>query len=157
MQDCAVTFGSTKNFYCCRSCALLCASLPLEVLRISTVVDQLVFYSIPTPLEVLRISTVVDTPYVRAAAEPLEVLRISTVVDCNKITLPRGAFGSTKNFYCCRFCSQTWEIVTFGSTKNFYCCRFHYPPPFPVPLEVLRISTVVDAFQRVHHAGLWKY
>ena len=40
---------------------MLCTlSSPLEVLRISTVVDMSVFKSAVTPLEVLRISTVVD-------------------------------------------------------------------------------------------------
>ena len=54
---------------------------PLEVLRISTVVD------IPSdrveriPLEVLRISTVVDFCQPSYCGFPLEVLRISTVVD----------------------------------------------------------------------------
>ena len=33
------------------------------------------------PLEVLRISTVVDTDEMHHSVEPLEVLRISTVVD----------------------------------------------------------------------------
>ena len=75
------SFGSAKNFYCCRSVAVELEKYPLEVLRISTVVDyghkvenalafgsaknfyccrsgQVLMY--PFPLEVLRISTVVD-------------------------------------------------------------------------------------------------
>ena len=75
---------------------------PLEVLRISTVVDYLAesplsepfgstknFYccrlycarDADLPLEVLRISTVVDLRMRLHAIQPLEVLRISTVVD----------------------------------------------------------------------------
>ena len=54
------TFGSTKNFYCCRYLAELEADSPLEVLRISTVVDISALTSFAFPLEVLRISTVVD-------------------------------------------------------------------------------------------------
>ena len=34
-----MTFGSAKNFYCCRSCRAITEYKPLEVLRISTVVD----------------------------------------------------------------------------------------------------------------------
>ena len=33
------TFGSAKNFYCCRSLFPSITVIPLEVLRISTVVD----------------------------------------------------------------------------------------------------------------------
>ena len=77
----SITFGSAKNFYCCRSWSASEITLPLEVLRISTVVDIVdVCRSIP-PLEVLRISTVVDLLNSRKQRTPLEVLRISTVVD----------------------------------------------------------------------------
>ena len=55
--------------------------MPLEVLRISTVVDIDLINSFFFPLEVLRISTVVDTRGFLPALSPLEVLRISTVVD----------------------------------------------------------------------------
>ena len=48
------------NFYCCRSNFSYIAEEPLEVLRISTVVDPDVHTLTPGPLEVLRISTVVD-------------------------------------------------------------------------------------------------
>ena len=56
---------------------------PLEVLRISTVVDLMKRLSYQNPLEVLRISTVVDFNAwnVGGIPGPLEVLRISTVVD----------------------------------------------------------------------------
>ena len=97
-----IAFGSAKNFYCCRSSTIVPSCSPLEVLRISTVVDSnfaavshLPFgsaknfyccrYYIPpikiTPLEVLRISTVVDGLGNQFDSRPLEVLRISTVVD----------------------------------------------------------------------------
>ena len=96
---------------------------PLEVLRISTVVDVMIllfplspfgsaknFYCCrfisastrPFPLEVLRISTVVDVTLIGYGSTPLEVLRISTVVDKK------------------------------------------YKKNIKKPLEVLRISTVVD-------------
>ena len=54
------------------------------------------------PLEVLRISTVVDFERVYLAVPPLEVLRISTVVDDMIIDTWSESFGSAKNFYCCR-------------------------------------------------------
>ena len=55
------SFGSAKNFYCCRSCRpTIPCHKPLEVLRISTVVDELLEKAEALPLEVLRISTVVD-------------------------------------------------------------------------------------------------
>ena len=74
-------FGSTKNFYCCRYKFKRPCKHPLDVLRISTVVD-IGFRTVKQlPLEVLRISTVVDTLLFGAGNEPLEVLRISTVVD----------------------------------------------------------------------------
>ena len=76
------TFGSAKNFYCCRSGVYHRVRLiPLEVLRISTVVDTPPLCLIGHPLEVLRISTVVDRSSCYFTSEPLEVLRISTVVD----------------------------------------------------------------------------
>ena len=56
-----MAFGSTKNFYCCRSpFPVVVTILPLEVLRISTVVDIDSSMTLSIPLEVLRISTVVD-------------------------------------------------------------------------------------------------
>ena len=94
----------------------------------------------------------------------LEVLRISTVVDTLSVR-SRRAFGSTKNFYCCRWlglkiCCSALEVLristvvdpkyifilsfVFGSTKNFYCCRCNYHSVDSISLEVLRISTVVD-------------
>ena len=54
------------------------------------------------PLEVLRISTVVDLTKLNDMKSPLEVLRISTVVDRKYMFETFGTFGSTKNFYCCR-------------------------------------------------------
>ena len=45
----------------------------------------------------------------------------------------------------------------FGSTKNFYCCRSRKSTVNASPLEVLRISTVVDAVILSHHILLWKY
>ena len=78
-----ISFGSAKNFYCCRYSDLFIFVGPLEVLRISTVVDSSLavaglypfgsaknFYCCRScraiteykPLEVLRISTVVDLP-----------------------------------------------------------------------------------------------
>ena len=98
----ASSFGSAKNFYCCRSSA----SVPL-----------------PSPLEVLRISTVVDSKSITLSDMPLEVLRISTVVDIYHHHAAIVAFGSAKNFYCCRFMLSALRNVSFGSTKNFYCCR----------------------------------
>ena len=55
----------------------------MEVLRISTVVDQCMPLLLLLPLEVLRISTVVDSCRPIVSAQPLEVLRISTVVDAD--------------------------------------------------------------------------
>ena len=55
-----VSFGSAKNFYCCRYQITGEKTKPLEVLRISTVVDLSPFVKDHPPLEVLRISTVVD-------------------------------------------------------------------------------------------------
>ena len=81
------SFGSTKNFYCCRSMILLLLPRPLEVLRISTVVDIIPTTLRACPLEVLRISTVVDPPFPDVVDTPLEVLRISTVVDLFLATL----------------------------------------------------------------------
>ena len=63
-------------------------SRPLEVLRISTVVDRAEIYLGWGPLEVLRISTVVDAEQSRSKSFPLEVLRISTVVDLVNPSLP---------------------------------------------------------------------
>ena len=60
IPDGHTSFGSAKNFYCCRSVAVRKRAAPLEVLRISTVVDLRVFSISSSPLEVLRISTVVD-------------------------------------------------------------------------------------------------
>ena len=77
----ASSFGSAKNFYCCRSSASVPLPSPLEVLRISTVVDITLRWNELEPLEVLRISTVVDSPCLFLRWAPLEVLRISTVVD----------------------------------------------------------------------------
>ena len=57
----------------------------MEVLRISTVVDALLFRVAELPLEVLRISTVVDSLPSSSTNSPLEVLRISTVVDVHKL------------------------------------------------------------------------
>ena len=54
------------------------------------------------------------------------------------------AFGSTKNFYCCRSVFLLMRNIAFGSTKNFYCCRLKQAERKARPLEVLRISTVVD-------------
>ena len=140
-------------------------SAPLEVLRISTVVDRRLKELPWSPLEVLRISTVVDILTHLHTPLPLEVLRISTVVDYNENGIkwfPFGstknfyccrsslfgssdtAFGSTKNFYCCRSCILVNNRNTFGSTKNFYCCRLSEEDMEGSPLEVLRISTVVD-------------
>ena len=76
------TFGSAKNFYCCRSVISSERNTPLEVLRISTVVDD-------------------------------QVGNQGIV-----------AFGSAKNFYCCRSPITTLIRSVFGSAKNFYCCRF---------------------------------
>ena len=82
MASTSLPFGSAKNFYCCRYFfRLLLFSLPLEVLRISTVVDHPSASILSPPLEVLRISTVVDAEQARRVRWPLEVLRISTVVD----------------------------------------------------------------------------
>ena len=53
-------------------------------------------------------------------------------------------FGSAKNFYCCRFDTEGRFLFFFGSAKNFYCCRSYLPLKSLLPLEVLRISTVVD-------------
>ena len=58
---------------------------PLEVLRISTVVDQYHKKPMFSPLEVLRISTVVDRNFSIVYLHPLEVLRISTVVDASRV------------------------------------------------------------------------
>ena len=75
---------------------------------------------------------------------PLEVLRISTVVDQLTFLPPKLSFGSAKNFYCCRFGVDEDLPFSFGSAKNFYCCRFGSLLAAKMPLEVLRISTVVD-------------
>ena len=75
---------------------------------------------------------------------PLEVLRISTVVDQLTFLPPKLSFGSAKNFYCCRFGVDEDLPFSFGSAKNFYCCRFVSLLAAKMPLEVLRISTVVD-------------
>ena len=56
----SVPFGSTKNFYCCRSHSEFELDNTLEVLRISTVVDRITSPHHQQALEVLRISTVVD-------------------------------------------------------------------------------------------------
>ena len=78
-------FGSTKNFYCCRYSHRPRLPTPLEVLRISTVVDIDDTLLLSWPLEVLRISTVVDVQRTARLHSPLEVLRISTVVDKRKV------------------------------------------------------------------------
>ena len=52
--------------------------------------------------------------------------------------------GSAKNFYCCRSCVPVCLLIPFGSAKNFYCCRLIGFGTPVTPLEVLRISTVVD-------------
>ena len=44
----------------------------------------------------------------------------------------------------------------FGSAKNFYCCRYFSPPTLRPALEVLRISTVVDAPALNDSILLWK-
>ena len=75
---------------------------------------------------------------------PLEVLRISTVVDHKILLQSHHSFGSAKNFYCCRSNKNILELFPFGSAKNFYCCRFFLLLSAADPLEVLRISTVVD-------------
>ena len=75
---------------------------PLEVLRISTVVDLILLREYINPLEVLRISTVVDDNPAVIPSAPLEVLRISTVVDSPIPPWRTMPFGSAKNFYCCR-------------------------------------------------------
>ena len=54
------------------------------------------------------------------------------------------SFGSAKNFYCCRFGVDEDLPFSFGSAKNFYCCRYLVHAVCAPPLEVLRISTVVD-------------
>ena len=93
----------------------------------------------------LRISTVVDSKSITLSDMPLEVLRISTVVDIYHHHAAIVAFGSAKNFYCCRFMLSALRNDSFGSAKNFYCCRSnHAHEPAYQPLEVLRISTVVD-------------
>ena len=96
------------------------------------------------PLEVLRISTVVDIIPTLVFLWPLEVLRISTVVDTYITDGTFTAFGSAKNFYCCRCHLRRPAGCTFGSAKNFYCCRYRRIFLRWPPLEVLRISTVVD-------------
>ena len=105
----------------------------------------------------LRISTVVDECGGIKSDLPLEVLRISTVVDFLHASHHFVSFGSAKNFYCCRFLIATLSIFSFGSAKNFYCCRSE--DIFAVilfPLEVLRISTVVDCSTDRRHPSLWK-
>ena len=82
------SFGSAKNFYCCRLLARVRADIPLEVLRISTVVDSVELANRLSPLEVLRISTVVDSILPHLSLLPLEVLRISTVVDPRYTAFP---------------------------------------------------------------------
>ena len=77
-------------------------------------------------------------------SSPLEVLRISTVVDLSTPTTSRVSFGSAKNFYCCRLIAKVDGRRAFGSAKNFYCCRCLKRNNVSAPLEVLRISTVVD-------------
>ena len=67
---------------------------PLEVLRISTVVDLNPRTVQHCPLEVLRISTVVDCSEKTVTIVPLEVLRISTVVDPD-------AFGAYMDLWKC--------------------------------------------------------
>ena len=76
------------------------------------------------PLEVLRISTVVDYFAEDYGFLPLEVLRISTVVDVSALASYSATFGSAKNFYCCRFLDVASVQIAFGSAKNFYCCRW---------------------------------
>ena len=122
-STCFVSFGSTKNFYCCR-----CRRCPPVLL----------------PLEVLRISTVVDIRLQEEKQNPLEVLRISTVVDLGPLRWPRYTFGSTKNFYCCRFVPvfddrMPLEVLRISTVVDWTCPLVTVPP-----LEVLRISTVVD-------------
>ena len=90
-----------------------------------------------SPLEVLRISTVVDRSNRKTWTRPLEVLRISTVVDPPTVAFAFDTFGSTKNFYCCRF----YDGIEWVNK----------------PLEVLRISTVVDVPFRLPISSLWKY
>ena len=80
-----LSFGSAKNFYCCR--------FPKHCTK-------------RKPLEVLRISTVVDLSSIHSPANPLEVLRISTVVDLPGPSF-RVTFGSAKNFYCCRYLHES--------------------------------------------------
>ena len=80
-----LSFGSAKNFYCCR--------FPKHCTK-------------RKPLEVLRISTVVDLSSIHSPANPLEVLIISTVVDLPGPSF-RVTFGSAKNFYCCRYLHES--------------------------------------------------
>ena len=103
------------------------------------------------------------------------MLRISTVVD-TLAGLSGAAFGSAKNFYCCRLptdnkwipplevlrISTVVDVKTtgccslFGSAKNFYCCRSAFRSSSAMPLEVLRISTVVDKEPMDSGELLWK-
>ena len=67
----------------------------------------------------------------------------------------RYYFGSAKNFYCCRFCSNSGFIVSLEVLRISTVVD-----PLPVlslqSLEVLRISTVVDKVLCKCFAFLWK-
>ena len=65
-------------------------------------------------MEVLRISTVVDQIRLNDMKSLLEVLRISTVVDKQESVLESATFGSTKNFYCCRLSS----VISYRKDDN---------------------------------------
>ena len=122
------SFGSTKNFYCCRLlCEIFSHPLLLEVLRISTVVDFC--------CALLIIGTFGSTKNFYCCRFAVNGFNLC-------------AFGSTKNFYCCRYFSilngmsllEVLRISTVVDTE----CHTHAP----LLLEVLRISTVVDPLLR---------
>ena len=87
----------------------------------------------------------------------LEVLRISTVVDNVRADAPMKTFGSTKNFYCCRYpvpfpLLSLLEVLRISTVVDFM------PLMFTIPLlEVLRISTVVDLYFTFFADAFWKY
>ena len=83
-----ISFGSAKNFYCCRYS------------------DLFIFVG---PLEVLRISTVVDSSLAVAGLYPFGSAK--NFYCCRSIGYRwlQMTFGSAKNFYCCRSCSAITE------------------------------------------------
>ena len=83
-----ISFGSAKNFYCCRYS------------------DLFIFVG---PLEVLRISTVVDSSLAVAGLYPFGSAK--NFYCCRSIGYRwlQMTFGSAKNFYCCRSCRAITE------------------------------------------------